>query len=177
MRSVSRMDRLVAIPRPHSLPAAAAFAGATTGAAFLGALASGGGARSAWYRALRKPPYQPPPAIFGPVWMVLYGLIATSGYRVWRTHSVARNRALALWGTQLALNAAWSPLFFRARRPRAALAVLSALAPAVAAYAWTARRADRTAGALVVPYVAWTGFALALNAAIVRRNRRTLARR
>jgi tryptophan-rich sensory protein len=55
--------------------------------------------------------------------------------------------------------------------------VLSALAPAAAAYAWTARRADRTAAVLVVPYVAWTGFALSLNAAIVRRNRRTLARR
>src|SRR5512133_2842873 len=139
------MDRLVAIPRPHSLPAAAAFAGATTGAAVLGALASSGAARSPWYRALRKPPYQPPPAIFAPVWTVLYALTAASGYRVWRTHALARDRALALWGAQLALNAAWSPLFFGARRPRAALAVVSALAPAVAAYAWTARRADRTA--------------------------------
>jgi tryptophan-rich sensory protein len=173
------MKRLVPIPRPHSLRAAAAFAGATAGVAALGALASGAPARSPWLRTLRRPPRRPPSAVFGPIWTALHALVATSGYRVWRTHSVARDRALALWGAQLALHAAWSPLFFGARRPRAALAVLSALAPAAAAYAWTARRADRKAAALAIPFVAWTGFALSLNADLARRSRslRTLARR
>lgn len=171
------MPRLVSIPRPHSLPAAAGFAAATAAAAVVGGVASGGAARSPWYRALRKPPYQPPPAAFAPVWTALYALTAWSGYRVWRSASVARGRALALWGAQLGLNAAWSPVFFGARRPRAALAVVGALLPTLGAYAWTARRADRTAAALVLPYVAWTGFALVLNSAIVRRNRSVLARR
>jgi benzodiazapine receptor len=162
--------RLISIPRPHSVLAAAGFAGATAAAAAAGALASRGAARSPWYRALRKPPYQPPHAAFAPVWSVLYVLIAASGYRVWRSWRLARDPALALWGTQLALNAAWSPVFFRARRPRAALAVSGALVGAVGAYAWKARKADRPAAVMVLPYLAWAGFALALNAGIVRRN-------
>lgn len=162
--------------RPGSAWAAAAFAGLAAGAASTGGLTASA-VRSPWYTALRKPRWQPPRQAFGPVWTVLYGLVAASGYRVWRTRSPARRRALALWGAQLALNAAWTPLFFGARRPRAALADVSLLVPAIAAYAWTARRVDRRAAWLVVPYLAWTGFALALNGAIVRRNARTLARR
>ncbi|HYG68790.1 MAG TPA: TspO/MBR family protein [Anaeromyxobacteraceae bacterium] len=134
-------------------------------------------ARRPWYRLLRKPPWQPPPQVFGPVWGALYVAIGISGYRVWRSRSPARRRALALWGAQLALNAAWTPLFFGRRRTRAALVDLSLLVPAVAAYAITARRADALAGALMIPYLGWTGFAWTLNAAIVSRNRRTLARR
>lgn len=162
-------------PRPASAWAAASFAGLTAGAGALG-LQSRAVVRSPWWAMLRKPRWQPPRGAFGPVWTALYAMVATSGYRVWRTRSPARRRALALWGAQLALNAAWTPLFFGARRPRAALVDVALLVPAIAAYAWTARRADRRAAWLVVPYLAWTSFALALNAAIVRRNLRTLAR-
>jgi tryptophan-rich sensory protein len=161
--------------RRRSLAAAALLGGATLGAAAVGARASS--ARTPWYLALRKPPWQPPAAAFGPVWTTLYALTATSGWRVWRSRAPARRRALALWTAQLALNAAWSPLFFGLRRPRAALVDAALLLPAVGAYALAARRADRLAAALVLPYLAWSGFALALNADIVRRNRRTLARR
>lgn len=168
--------RPVAPGRPGSAWAAAAFAGLTAGAAALGGQ-SARVVRTPWYVLLRKPRWQPPPGAFGPVWTVLYGLVATSGYRVWRADSPVRRRALGLWAAQLALNAAWTPLFFGARRPRAALADVGLLVPAIAAYAWTARRADRGAAWMVVPYLAWTAFAFALNAAIVRRNARTLARR
>jgi translocator protein len=164
------------LPRPGSAWSAAAFAGLTAGAAALGARTVRV-ARTPWYAALRKPRWQPPRGAFGPVWTLLYGLVATSGYRVWRTRSPARARALGLWGAQLALNAAWTPLFFGARRPRAALLDAALLVPCVAAYAWTAARADRPAAWIVVPYLAWTGFALALNGELVRRNARTLARR
>jgi translocator protein len=164
------------LPRPGSTWAAAAFAGLSAGAAALGGQTARA-VRTRWYAALRKPRWQPPGRAFGPVWTLLYGLVATSGYRVWRTRSPARSRALGLWGAQLALNAAWTPLFFGARRPRAALVDVALLVPCIAAYASTAARADRTAAWLVVPYLAWTGFALALNGAIVRRNARTLARR
>jgi tryptophan-rich sensory protein len=157
--------------------ALASFAGATAAAAVLGAASTRRSVRSAWYRGLSKPRFQPPAAAFGPVWTALYALMAGSAYRVWTRPGPRSTRALALWGGQLALNAAWSPTFFGARRPRAALGLLSALLPATAAYALAARRVDRPAAAMVAPYVAWTAFALALNAGIVRRNRRTLARR
>jgi tryptophan-rich sensory protein len=157
--------------------ALAGFAGATAAAAALGGAATRRSVRSPWYRLLSKPRWQPPSAAFGPVWTALYALMAGSAYRVWRSDSPARRRALALWGAQLALNAAWSPTFFGARRPRAALAVIAALLPAAAAYAIAAREVDGPAAAMVVPYLGWTAFALALNGEIVRRNRRTLARR
>jgi len=163
--------------RGARLLAVFAFAGATAGASALGAAATRRSIRSPWYRLLEKPSYQPPPQVFPAVWTALYALIATSGYRVWRSGSPFRRRALGAWSAQLALNAAWSPVFFGARRPRAALGIAAALVPAVGAYAWTARRADRAAAAMMLPYLGWSGFALALNASIVRRNSRVLARR
>ncbi len=75
------------------------------------------------------------------------------------------------------MNAAWSPLFFGLRRPRAALVDAALLVAAIGAYARAASRVDRLAAALVLPYLAWSAFALALNGEIVRRNPRLLARR
>src|SRR3954471_9769230 len=70
-----------------------------------------------WYEGLEKSPLNPPPVVFGPVWTTLYVLMAAAGFRLWnhRRQSRERKRALALWPAQLALNAAWSPLFFRAK--------------------------------------------------------------
>lgn len=148
--------------------AMAAISGVTGFAAFLGARVSKPGV---WYRRLRKPPGTPPPAVFGPVWTVLYAAMAVSAWRVWRSpHANGRRKALALWGVQLALNAAWSPVFFGAHKPRAALGVITAMLPAIAGYAWTARRVDRWAGRLMLPYMGWTGYATYLNAGIARNN-------
>lgn len=159
--------------RTRSAAFGALFAGATFAAGALGARSSS--ARSPWYRTLEKPRWQPPPAVFGPVWTALYALTAASGWRSWRSAAPGRGRALALWGAQLALNAAWSPIFFGLRRPRAALVDAALLVPAIGAYALAARRRDALAGALVLPYLGWSAFALALNSEIVRRNRRVLA--
>jgi tryptophan-rich sensory protein len=151
--------------------ALASFAGLTAAGAALGSVAS---RRSTglWYKMLRKPPFQPPRWLFAPVWTALYALIATSGYRVWKQEpSKARARALALWGTQLALNTAWSPLFFGARRKRAALVDLAALLGVVAAYAATSRKIDKPAAAMMLPYLGWLGFAGLLNEEIIRKNR------
>ena len=151
--------------------ALASFAGLTAAAAALGRATNRGGP-GLWYRTLRKPPFQPPSWIFAPVWTGLYALIATSGYRVWKAApGTARKRALALWGAQLALNGAWSPLFFGARRTRIAFVDLLALLGVVVAYAETARKIDRPAAGLVLPYLGWLGFAAVLNEEIVRRKR------
>jgi tryptophan-rich sensory protein len=151
--------------------ALASFAGLAFGAAALGSVAT---RRSLglWYKTLHKPPFQPPAWLFAPVWTALYGLIATSGYRVWKApRSKERTRALALWGSQLALNTAWSPLFFGLRQKRLALADLVALLGTVAAYAETTRKVDKPAAAMMGPYLAWLAFAGVLNGEIVRRNR------
>jgi tryptophan-rich sensory protein len=150
----------------------ALFAGATAVAAGLGAGATRRG-RGAWYRALSKPAGQPPPQVFGPVWTTLYGLMSVSATRVFRAPpSPERTRALRLWWTQLALNGAWSPLFFGARRARWALADLVVLTVAVSKYTGTAAKVDRPAAWLMAPYLGWLGYAGWLNLGIVRKNPR-----
>jgi benzodiazapine receptor len=149
------------------------FGALCVGAGALGVLTMRGRGRpeGLWFRALRKPSFQPPDRVFGPVWTVLYATIAYSGWRIWRSNaSRTRSRALGLWGTQLALNGAWTPLFFGARRPRAALVDIIALDLAAAAYAAVASRIGRQAAATFVPYLGWLGFATALNARIVTKN-------
>ena len=92
--------------------------------------------------------------------------------RVWRgSKGEDRTRALGLWGAQLAVNSAWSPLFFGARKPRLALGDVALLLPAIAAYTWYARKVDQPAGWMMAPYLAWVAFATLRNAEIVRRNR------
>jgi translocator protein len=147
-------------------------AGLTAGAAVLGASAQRG-ANDDWYDGLRKPRFTPPKAVFGPVWTGLYALIALSGYRVWKAPRSRRRRAaLGLWGAQLVLNAAWTPLFFGLRRPLAALVDLVALTGTAGAYAAAARKVDRPAAIMMLPYLAWLGFAGALNEEIWRLNRK-----
>jgi len=106
-----------------------------------------------------------------PVWTVLYAQMAYSAQRVDRSSDPARRRALALWWVQLGLNAAWTPIFFGARRPGAAAVVIGALLPAAAATAAASAGIDRRAGLLYAPYLAWSAYAAALNVEIWRRNR------
>ena len=153
--------------------------GLLTGAVALvagaGARVTSGG-RGSWYRDLKKPPFQPPPAAFGPVWTGLYGLMVWSAFRIWRkpvaneAQGRSRTRALRLWVAQLVLNGAWSPLFFGAHRPRAALVDIALLLPTIAAYTHSAAKIDRGAALMTVPYLIWTSFATLLNVEIVRRN-------
>ena len=157
--------------RTESAVALGVFGALTAGAGALGARVTDHGTQL-WYRRLRKPPFQPPRAVFGPVWTVLYGLIAVSGWRVWNQPAgPGRSRALGLWALQLGFNAAWSWLFFGQRRKRAALADITALGASIAAYIAAARKVDRPAAALVAPYLGWVCFAGLLNEEIVRRNR------
>jgi translocator protein len=150
-----------------------AIAAATVLSAVAGARATQRG--KPWYRLLRKSSLNPPDAVFGPVWTTLYSLNAWSAARVLRAEpSPARTRTLALWGAQQALNAAWSPLFFGQRRPRAALLDLGLLWATIGAYHAQARRVDRGAAALVLPYLGWVSFAALLNEEVVRKNPRWL---
>jgi len=124
---------------------------------------------SDWYGVLVKPPLTPPNWIFGPVWSVLYVLIAVAGWLVWR--SGAPWHALGLWGAQLMLNALWSYLFFGLQRPGIALVEISLLLGFVAATTLSFARVRRLACALFVPYALWVAFATYLNAGLWYLNR------
>lgn len=150
--------------------ALATFTGATMLAGAVGSIASRDGI-GLWYTLLRKPSFQPPREVFGPVWTVLYGAIALSGWRVWKQpRSTRRSISLGLWGVQLALNAAWPWLFFGRRRPRAALVDEAALLGSIGAYGIASSRIDRGAAWLMAPYFGWVSFATVLNREIVRLN-------
>jgi translocator protein len=146
----------------------AAVAGCVTVAAAAGSVAADPG--SAWYRSLRKPRWQPPAAAYALVWTPLYVAIAYAGARVLSRAGHGRGRFARSLVLNLALNGAWTPLFFRARRPRIALADIACLDVANVALIRRAWQADRVAAALLVPYAAWTAFATVLNAEIVRLN-------
>lgn len=150
----------------------AVFAGAVASSAALGSRFNPGrGETREWYDSLEKPSFNPPNGVFPIVWTTLYALMAASAYRAaTRGSGRARSLSLGLWGTQLALNAAWSPLFFGAKKPRWALADLAALLGAIAAYTTVVRKVDAKAALMMAPYLAWVAFAGVLNAEIVRRN-------
>jgi len=129
-----------------------------------------------WYPTLNKPSWRPPNSAFGPVWTVLYTLMAVSAWLVWKKDDTAqatganRNKALGAWTVQLLLNAAWSAVFFGARSPGGGVAVIAALVPAIATTAALAGRVSKPAGLLLLPYLAWTSFAAALNTRIWQLN-------
>ncbi|MER7440505.1 TspO/MBR family protein [Micromonospora avicenniae] len=123
---------------------------------------------SAEYAALDRPSWAPPGWLFGPVWTLLYVLIALAGWLVWRR--VGFGAAVWAWVAQLVLNAAWTPLFFGARRYGAAFAEIVVLWLAIALTVLLFARVSRTAASLMLPYLAWVTFAAALNFAIWRLN-------
>ncbi|MFP4056147.1 MAG: TspO/MBR family protein [Candidatus Brocadiia bacterium] len=148
----------------------AGFVAACFAAAGLGSLFTTPAVRS-WYPAIAKPPWGPPDWVFGPVWTALYAMMAVAGWLVWRARGFAGAPwALGLFGAQLVLNAAWSPLFFGLRAFGAAFAEIVVLWLAIAATMVCFFRAVPAAGWLLVPYLAWVGFASALNFAIWRLN-------
>ncbi|MEV7617681.1 TspO/MBR family protein [Streptomyces sp. NPDC089799] len=127
---------------------------------------------SSWYRQLRKPVWQPPEWAFGAVWTPLYAGIAWAGGRAWNAAAPGSRAALAgSLAVNLVLNAGWTWLFFRARSPGAGLAGTLALDIGNVDLIRRTARADRAAAAALLPYAAWCGFATALNASLVCRNR------
>jgi len=141
----------------------------------LGVSAAGGAATassvSTWYQALQKPPFNPPDWLFAPVWTALYVMMAIAGWRVWRADGLRGARAaLALFGIQLALNLAWSFVFFGYRLLGAALLEIIVLLAAIVATTILFWRRDRLAGLLFIPYAGWVAFATILNFALWQLN-------
>lgn len=142
------------------------FVGVVALVAVAGSLAAtdSGGA----YVSLRRPGWAPPQGLFGPVWTVLYLMIAVSGWLAWIRR---RDRAAFLvYGAQLVANAAWTPLFFGAGLRGAAFAEIVLLWLLIVATVVLFWRISRVAALLLVPYLVWVTYAAALNFAIWQLN-------
>ncbi len=153
--------------RPRSLLALLGFLAAVAVAAGLGGVAAG--SAGSQYQRLDQPPFAPPSWLFGPVWTVLYVLVAVAAWLVWRREGWGL--ALGAWVVQLVLNAAWTPLFFGAGLYGVALVEIVLLLVAVVATTVLFAPRSRPAALLMAPYLAWVAFASLLNASIWWLNR------
>ncbi|HSM05103.1 MAG TPA: TspO/MBR family protein [Longimicrobiales bacterium] len=126
-----------------------------------------------WYPTLRKPSWNPPDAVFAPVWTLLFLAMGVALYRVWGLGAgdPMVRLAMILFGVQLVLNVLWSVCFFGLRSPGLALVEIAFLWLSVVAMTLVMGRLDPVAGWLLVPYVAWVSFAAVLNGAVWRLNR------
>ncbi|HKM64366.1 MAG TPA: TspO/MBR family protein [Acidisphaera sp.] len=125
-----------------------------------------------WYKALRKPSWQPPDWLFGPAWSVIFTCTAAAGVLAWRAapNAAAETRIILLFAVNGILNIAWSPLFFRLRRPDWALIEIIPFWLSILALVVALTPISATAGWLLLPYLLWVSFAAVLNLAIVRLN-------
>lgn len=118
----------------------------------------------AWYEALNKPFFNPAPQLFGVVWPILYLLVAIAGWRIFV--SEGEKPGWGLWVGQLVLNWIWSPLFFGAHQMFWAIWVIAGMLALSLAFISAVWDKDRFAALCFLPYTAWLGFALLLNASI-----------
>jgi len=122
-----------------------------------------------WYASLQKPSFNPPSWVFGPVWTVLYVMIAMAGARTWLRED---NLALAMifWIGQMVLNYCWSPVVFSLQNLALGLAVIIGMLIFIVGFIVVSWRGDRVASWLFMPYAAWAAFASTLNFALWRLN-------
>jgi benzodiazapine receptor len=155
------------VSRTRDMLGVTAFLVLCFGVLFLGSRATAS-ALAEWYPALRKPSWTPPGWVFGPVWTLLYPMMAVSGWLAWREGRARFGPLVYL--LQLALNAAWPWFFFAQRRLDLAFACVVALGVAILATVVAFWRVSRVAAILMLPYLAWVAFAAALNHAVWRMN-------
>jgi benzodiazapine receptor len=118
-----------------------------------------------WYSAIKKPAFNPPNWLFGPVWTILYVLIATAAYLVWqrRDDSELYRKARSAYFIQLALNFAWSAVFFGKHQVLGAMVVIALLWISIVAIIYYFGKFNKPAAWLLVPYLLWVSFASVLN--------------
>ena len=123
-----------------------------------------------WFTALRKPRWNPPNWLFGPMWTTLAALAVWSAVLAWTRAPDAHLRIALLFGINAVLHMAWSPLFFTFQRPDWALAEIPLLWLSILAMIIGLAPISTLAALLLVPYLAWVSVAAALNLSIVRLN-------
>lgn len=121
-----------------------------------------------WYATINKPSWTPPNWLFGPVWTLLYAMMAVAAWLIWRR--IGWSSAITLFIVQLILNLAWSFIFFKFHSPGLAFIEIVLLWMAIAATIWKFSSTSQPATLLLVPYLLWVTFAAALNFSIWRLN-------
>jgi benzodiazapine receptor len=117
-----------------------------------------------WFAALRMPELMPPGAVFGIAWTILYALMGLSLAMILAARGArGRGLAIALFAIQLAINLAWSPVFFAAHQIRIAFVLILLMLLFAALATWRFARIRPLAAALMLPYLAWLMFASVLN--------------
>jgi translocator protein len=138
---------------------------------FLSGRMSGSTAEDRWYQALIKPDLTPPGWVFGAVWSVLYILLGLVLAMLLHARGAkGRGLALALFGTQLALNLLWSPLVFGAHQVTLGLILLGVILMLAIATTFAIKPIRTLAAWLMLPYLVWLGFAASLFFTIDQRN-------
>jgi tryptophan-rich sensory protein len=159
-----RQQRYLAGMLRLALPVIATLAAAITGG--VGSVRS-----SELYAQLDKPAWAPPASVFGPMWTVLYVLMAVAAVLVVRRAGwPGAKPAMVLFGIQLALNALWPWLFFASRQGAVSAVEIAGLLVVLVLTALAFARVHRVAAALLLPYLAWVGYATALTWSVWRRN-------
>ena len=120
-----------------------------------------------WYKTLNKPSFNPPNAVFGPVWSLLYLLMGISIYLIWQQpKSSDRNKAVAIFFIQITFNFFWSIIFFNLHSIGWSLVEIIAMWLAILAMIVMFYKVNKPAGLLQIPYICWVSFATSLNGAI-----------
>lgn len=127
---------------------------------------------NAWYATLKRPPFTPPNWVFGPVWAILYLMIAVSLFLFYRNEKEpVPIRINALIGTHIASNLTWTSLFFGRQNPAAALVDIFILVVTLVAMIAYFRRKHPVSAVLLIPYLVWVTFATYLNTGIYLLNK------
>ena len=157
-------------PRPHTRLALIGWLALCFAAGIVGFIFAAR-AIPTWYAGLVKPPFNPPNQVFGPVWTILYTLMAVAAWIVWKTRpSACRRRGLRLFCVQLGLNVLWSWIFFDRHQIGTSFADIVVLWAGILLTILTFKKMSTTAAWLLVPYLAWVTFAGYLNFALWRLN-------
>jgi len=125
-----------------------------------------------WYATLEKPSFTPPNWVFAPVWITLFALMGISLFIIWRRGLAEKKtrKALGIFGVQLTFNILWPALFFGLKSPLAGLIDIVVLWVLIVLTFFYFFKISKTAGALLLPYLLWVSFAVALNVSIWRLN-------
>jgi benzodiazapine receptor len=177
MRLLLRADSRQLFPDSYNVPVDAKrglmlilFFAICLGAGGLGSFFTANSVRD-WYPRLRKPAGTPPAWVFGPVWTGLYVLMAVSAWLVWREYGRGARPALLIFFAQLALNVAWSGIFFGSRMPGVAFGEIVILWLAIAFNVFVFYSLLPVAALLLLPYLLWVSYAAYLNWGVWRLNR------
>ncbi|XP_037821405.1 translocator protein [Lucilia sericata] len=126
-----------------------------------------------WYETLKHPSFRPPNWLFAPMWTALYSGMGYASYLVWKDGGGFSGDAklpLIVYGSQLALNWAWSPIFFGQHNLKGGLIDIIALTATASTCGVLFYNINKVAGCIFIPYIAWLGFASLLNYSVYKLN-------